>query len=175
MAPRDPRLRPYRIALWVVYLTVTAVAIGLTIRSVVANLRGPHRPSGTTLPTRATLRVCVTELERLHKEQNERAWRLGSEIGEADAVGRWQAWAVVWEQRIEDLADRCHLDVNPADPQAHAGGKELTAARDAVLAVHRAYRAQVNRFAQEEARLARDAATALRDARTAVARPPRRR
>jgi hypothetical protein len=41
--------------------------------------------------------------------------------------------------------------------------------------VHRAYAAQVNRFAQEEADLAQTAAAALREARAALARPPPRR
>jgi hypothetical protein len=170
MAPRDPRLRPFRATLWVIYLTVVGVAVGLTVRSVVKNLRGPHRPPGSaTLPTRAALRVCVTELEALHKEQNDRAWRLGAEVGEGDAVARWQAWAQLWEQRVEDLGDRCHLDPLP-DQQGFPGRKELAVARDAVLAVHRAYRAQVNRFAQEEARLAHGATLALREARAAVRR-----
>jgi hypothetical protein len=176
MAPRDPRLRPFRVALWAIYLTVVTVAVGLTIRSVVTNLRGPHRSStARALPTRAALRVCVTELEALHKEQNERAWKLATEVGEGDAVARWQAWARAWEQRVDDLADRCHLDVDAADPQAYAGRKEIASARDAVVAVHRAYAAQVNRFAQEEANLARAAAEALREARSAAARPPERR
>jgi hypothetical protein len=175
MAPRDPRLRPFRAALWVIYLTVVAVAVGLTVRSVVQNLRGPHRPSAAALPTRATLRVCVTELEALHREQNERAWRLGSDVGEGDAVSRWQVWALQWEQRISDLADRCHLDVDAPDPQGFPGRAELSSARDAVLAVHRAYRAQVNRFAHEEVKLARGAAAALREARAAVGRRPERR
>jgi hypothetical protein len=176
MAPRDPRLRPFRIALWVVYLAVVAIAVGLTVRSVVKNLRGPPRAGADAmLPTRATLRVCVTELEALHREQNERAWRLGSDIGEGDAVARWQAWARQWEQRVEDLGARCHLDTEPPDAHGFAGRPELAAARDAVLAVHRAYRAQVNRFAQDEVKLARSAAAALRDARAAVARPAERR
>ncbi len=172
MAPRDPRLRPFRIALWVVYLTVVAVAVGLTIRSVVKNLRGPHRSSASvTLPTHAALRVCVTELEALHREQNERVWRLGSEAGDPDAVARWQAWAREWEQRVDDLADRCRLEGEPPEPRAYLGLRELAAARDAVLAVHRAYGAHVKRFAQEEADLGRAAAAALQQARTAVARP----
>ncbi len=173
MAPRDPRLRPFRIALWAIYLTVVALAVGLTIRSVVKNLRGTHRPSAVgALPTRATVRVCVTELEALHNEQNERAWRLGSEVGESDAVARWQAWAREWEQRVDDLGDRCHLEADGPDPGGYGGQKELGAARDAVRAVHRAYAAQVNRFAREEADLARAAAAALREARAAAARPP---
>ncbi len=87
---------------------------------------------------------------------------------------RWRAWAIEWEQRVKDLADRCHLD-GDADPQAYPGRKELAAARDRVLAVHRAYSMQVNRFAQEQANLVEGAASALREARRAVWRPPERR
>jgi hypothetical protein len=154
------------------HLTVVGVAVGLTIRSVVKNLRGPHRPSAVgVLPTRAALRVCVTELEALHREQSERAWRLGSDMGESDAVTRWRAWAQEWEQRVGDLADRCHLDGDAPDPRAFPGRQELASARDKVLAVHRAYSMQVNRFAQEQANLARGATAALQEARRAVWRP----
>jgi hypothetical protein len=165
---RDPRLRPFRIALWAIYLTVVAVAISLTVRSVVKNLRGPPRPS-VTLPTRAAVRVCLTELEGLHREQGERAWRLGSDLAEGeDAVQRWQVWSREWERRLEDLADRCRLDVDGRGAKDFGGRAELAAARDAVLRVHRAYTLQVNRFAQDDARLARAAADALQAARGAV-------
>ncbi|HEX9401006.1 MAG TPA: hypothetical protein VF912_12925 [Anaeromyxobacter sp.] len=171
---RDPRLRPFRIALWAIYLTVVAVAVGLTIRSVVKNLRGPPRPS-VALPTRATLRVCVTELQALHLEQNERAWRLGAELGSgSDAVTRWQVWSREWEQRLDDLADRCRIDADEPGPPGFGGRRELAAARDAVLRLHRSYAVQVNRFAQDEANLARAAADALQAAQAAVARPPER-
>jgi hypothetical protein len=168
---RDPRLRPFRIALWVVYLTVVAVAIVLTVRSVVKNLQGPSRPS-STLPTREAVRVCLTELERLHREQNERAWHLGADLADsAGAVQRWQAWSHDWEQRLDDLGDRCRLDApDERGAPAFAGRRELAAARDAVLAVHRAYSVQVNRFAQDAANLARAAADALKDAQAAVSR-----
>jgi hypothetical protein len=164
---RDPRFRPFRIALWIVYLTVVAVAIGLTVRSVVKNLRGPPRPS-VTLPTRAAVRVCVTELEALNRDQNEHAWRLGSDLAEgADAVRRWQSWSREWEQRLDDLSSRCRLDT---EDQGYPGRGELAAARDAVLRVHRGYMLQVNRFAQEQAGLARDAAESLRTAQAAIDR-----
>jgi hypothetical protein len=173
--PRDPRYRPYRIALWVLYFALILVPVGLAIASVARNLRGPHRPAAVgALPTRASLRVCVTELEALHREQNERAWRLADDIGEADAVARWDVWAREWEQRVDDLADRCRLDAADPDPQGFGGREELASARQAVLSLHRAYRAQVNRFSQEEADLARKAAAALRDARVALSRPERR-
>lgn len=172
---RDPRYRPFRIALWIVYLLVVGVSVGLAVRSIVKHLRAPHRPAAAgVLPTRAALRVCVNELEALHREQNARAWRLGDEIAEGEALDRWQAWAREWEQRVDDLADRCRLDAEDPDPQGFGGRGELARARDAVLALHRAYAAQVNRFAAEEAALARAAASALEEARGALARPPRR-
>jgi hypothetical protein len=173
---RDPRYRPFRIALWVIYLLVVGLSSGLAIRSIVKNLRGPSPAvADGELPTRAALRVCVTELEALHREQNERAWRLGTDAGEGDAVQRWQVWSREWEQRVRDLAERCHIE-GAAPPPAEFGGlEELARARDAVLAVHRGYAAQVGRFAQEEATLARAAAAALREARSALARPPERR
>ena len=47
---------------------------------------------------------------------------------------------------------------------------ELAAARDAMMALHRVYVAQVNRFAKEEGDLAQAAAEALAHARESVGR-----
>jgi hypothetical protein len=172
---RDPRYRPFRIALWVVYLAVVGLSVALAVRSIVKNLRAPHRPAAVgVLPTRAAMRVCVNELEALHREQNARAWRLGDEIAEGESIERWQTWSKDWEQRVDDLADRCRLDAGDPDPQGFGGRIELARARDAVLSLHRAYTAQVNRFAQEEADLAHAASDALEAARSALARPPKR-
>ncbi len=171
--PRDPRYRPFRLALWGVYFAVLALALVVVLSSIVRHLRGPHRPPHTgALPTRAVLRVCVTELETLDREQNLRAWRLGDEIGNEDAIPHWEAWARDWEQRVDDLADRCRLDASDPDPQGFGGRQELARARDAVVALHRAYRALVNRFAQEDASLARTAASALEKARDSLQRSP---
>ena len=173
--PRDPRYRPFRIALWVVYLLVVGVSVGLAVRSIVKNLRAPHRPAAVgILPTRAAMRVCVNELEALHREQNARAWRLGDEITEGESIDRWQSWSRDWVQRVEDLSDRCRLDATDPDPQGFGGRVELVHARDAVLALHRAYTTQVNRFAREDADLARAASDALEAGRSSLARPPRR-
>jgi hypothetical protein len=173
---RDPRYRPFRIALWVIYLLVVGVSSGLAIRSIVKNLRGPaHPPAAGALPTRAALRVCVVELEALNRELNEHAWRLGVEEGEGDAVRRWQIWSSEWEQRVRDLAERCLLDADGAGPEPFGGREELARARDAVLAAHHGYSAQVNRFAQQQAAAVRAAAESLAEARAALARPPERR
>jgi hypothetical protein len=170
---RDPRYRPYRVAMWITYFLAIALSIGTVVASIARHLSGPHRPQAAgTLPTRATVRVCVQELEALQREQNERAWRLGSEIGGREALTSYYAWSREWEQRVEDLADRCRLDAADPDPQGFGGRRELSRARDAVLALHRAYRAQVNRFAAEGADLAREAASALGAARAAAAPRP---
>jgi hypothetical protein len=175
VSQRDPRYRPFRAALWALYFAVIALSLTIVLVSIVRHLRGPHRPAADgALPTRAALRVCVTELEALHHEQNLRAWRLADDVGERDAISRWEVWAREWEQRVDDLAERCRLDAGDRDAQGFGGREELRRARDAVLALHRAYRAQVNRFAQEEAELARSAAGALRAAHDAASRPPER-
>jgi len=174
VAPRDPQLRPYRAALWTVYFVVILLPIGLLITSVVRHLRGPHRPASTVaLPTRAAARICAQELEALNAEQNKRAWTLGQEMGRPDAVPRFLEWSQGFERRVDDLGDRCHLDGDGARSEAGFRGRaELARARDAVLALHRAYRAQANRFAQEEADLAVAAADALAAAKDAARQQP---
>jgi hypothetical protein len=171
VAPRDPQLRPYRAALWAIYFIVILLPIGLVVTSVVRHLRSPPRPGGAvTLPTREAARVCAQELEALHASQNRRAWALGQEIGRPDAVARFLEWSQDFERRLEDLSDRCHLDGGEPE-RGFRGRAELAQARDAVLAVHRAYRAQANRFAQEEADLALAAADALAVAKDAARQP----
>jgi hypothetical protein len=170
---RDPRYRPYRFALWVAYFLATLLSIGALVANVAHHLSGPHRPSASSaLPTRVTLRVCMQELEALQREQSERAWRLAGEIGAGDALVEFDRWSREWEQRVEDLSERCRLDVSDPPRPGFAGREELARARDAVLALHRAYRAQVNRFAAEGAELARGAARALGAARLAVEPKP---
>jgi hypothetical protein len=171
VAARDPRLRPYRAALWIVYFVVLLAGVGLMVASVARSLRGPERPArgGGPLPTRAALRVCLTDLELLYREQNQRAWALGTEFEGPDPLATWNTWSRDWERRVDDLADRCRLDSSGSGIDA-AARSELAAARDALLALHRVYAAQVNRFAQEEGDLAQAAAEALAHAREEVTR-----
>jgi hypothetical protein len=170
VSTRDPRLRPYRAALWIAYFCVLLLGIGLFVASVARSLRGPERPAreAGALPTRAALRVCLTDLEALHREQNQRAWALGTDFEGRDPLAAWNAWSLGWEERVGDLSDRCRLDGRGgADIPSVA---DLAAARDALLALHRAYTAQVNRFAKEEGELAQAVAETLAHAREEVAR-----
>ena len=168
VSQRDPRLKPYRFAMWVVYFAVALLGIGLTIASVAGHLRGPRRPTpAAALPTRAALRLCLVDLEALYREQNQRAWALGTEFEGPDPLATWSAWARKWEAQVEDLSERCRLDA-PDRGEGYRERAEMAGARDAMRALHRAYQAQVNRFAQEEGNLAKAAAEALAHAREAV-------
>ena len=170
VATRDPKLRPYRTAAWILYFLAIAVTVGFFVVSVVKTLRGRARrapPVATsTIPTRATLRVCMDDLDDLYREQNQQAWALGAHFEGAAPLERWTDWAPRWEQRLDDLADRCRLDVDTGEWADER--RILAAARDAQLALHRAYSAQVNRFAQEQGDLARAAAEAMQHARAAA-------
>jgi len=169
---RDPRLKPYRFVMWTAYLLAIGLAIGAMIFSIGRNLTGTRSPASGALPTRAVARVCTEELDALYLELNQRAWKLGGEVGGGDALSRFGAWSQGWEQRLEDLGDRCRLDVSSGDPGDFKGREELARARDAVAALHRAYQAQVNRFAVEQAELARSAASAVALARERAGHQP---
>ncbi len=171
MAPRDPRYRPYRFALWILYFAAIVVASAVVVSSIVRDLRGPPVPAAGDVPTRAALRVCLTDLERLAREQDERLWRLASDASPGDAVARWNAWSADWEIRMRDLSARCALDhADPASPD-RATIEEIARARNAVMELHAGYARLVNRFADDQADLARGAQRALEAAHGAVNRP----
>lgn len=172
VAPRDPRLRPYRLALWLAYFGAIAVLGTLFVVSVVRELRGRPRqpvPSGA-IPTRSALRGCLADLDGLYREQNQRAWALGTDFEGPDPLATWTAWAPGWQQRLEDVADRCRFDVTTRGEEFLEERTEMAGARDAMMALHRVYNAQVLRFANEEGDLARAAAEAMAHARKAVRR-----
>lgn len=165
---RDPRYRPYRAFLWAVYFACVLLGVGLVIFSVARHLHAPRRASSGTVPTRAALRVCVSDLEGLFHEQHRRAWSLGSALEQARPFEDWNVWARGWESRVDDLSERCGLDVED-HRDGLAARIEMAAARDAMRALHRAYTLHVNRFAEEQGDLVRGAAEALAHARAAVA------
>jgi hypothetical protein len=170
VAARDPKYRPFRTALWLLYFGVIAVLVTLFVASVGRQLWGRTRrpaPVGA-IPTRAALRGCLNDLEALYTEQNQRAWALGTEFEGPDPLATWKRWAPQWETRVSDLADRCRLDVTAPGEEWQEERTEMAAARDAMLALHRAYTNQVNCFAQEEGDLARAAAESMGHARDSV-------
>ena len=167
---RDPRFRPYRFVMWIAYFGAIALGVGLMVTSIARQLRGPATPPSAAgpPPTRAALRECLTDLEGLFLEQNQRAWQLGTDLEAQDPFHDWSEWSIRWERRVRDFSDRCRLDADDPKAFGFVERTEMAGARDAMLALHRAYTAQVNRFAAEHADLARGAAEALAHAREAV-------
>ncbi len=173
MPARDPTLRPYRFIAWAIYIGAIALVVVLMVVSITRTLRGTvrPRPGGGALPTRAALRVCVTDLDALYQEQNRHAWSLASDLEGKDPLAAWAGWSHHWEERVDDLSDRCRLDMISPQEEGAAARSELAEARDAVLALHRAYASYVNRFAEQNRDLTRAAADALGRARHAVKEP----
>jgi hypothetical protein len=167
---RDPRYRPYRTSLWVIYFVALVLGVGTLIGSVARHLRADARraPSGPP-PTRAALRVCLSELEALYREQNQRAWGLAAEMEHQAPFQRWTEWSRGWETRVADLSDRCGLDAQAPGQQGLHERTEMAAARDAMMALHRAYAIEVTRFASDHGDLVQAAAEALAHARVAAA------
>jgi hypothetical protein len=157
--------------MWLLYFGCIALGVGILVFSVARQLHGGGRrgPAGP-LPTRAALRVCLADLEGLFREQNQRAWALAAELERPAPFEGWNEWARGWEARVTDLSDRCGLDVDDGKQEGAAERTEMAAARDAMLALHRAYGIQVNRFAADHGDLVQAAAEALAHARVAVAR-----
>jgi len=170
VAARDPRFRRYRFAMWVAYFGAIFLGVGIMVTSVARQLWGPTTPPSAAgpPPTRAALRECLADLETLFLEQNQRAWQLGADLELPDPFGSWNAWSERWERRVRDFSDRCGLDADDPKLFGFQERTEMAGARDAMMALHRAYAAQVNRFAAEHADLARGAAEALAHAREAV-------
>jgi hypothetical protein len=155
----------------VIYFALIALGVGLMVASVARQLRGPERrAAGGPLPTRAALRVCLSDLELLFRELNERAWALGARIEEHEPFAAWSEWSQAWERQVADLSDRCQLDVHDSRQPGFPERTEMAAARDAMRALHRTYGTYVNRFAGEHADLVRAASEALAHARSAVLR-----
>jgi hypothetical protein len=156
--------------MWVAYFGAIVLGVGLMVSSIARQLWGRATPPSAAgpPPTRAALRECLTDLEVLFREQNQRAWQLGTDLEVPDPFGSWNEWSSRWERRVRDFSDRCGLDADDPKAFGFAERTELAGARDAMLALHRAYTAQVNRFGEEHADLARGAAEALAHARRAV-------
>jgi hypothetical protein len=153
----------------VLYFVILVFPATLFIGSVARNVRGPStaRSPSALAPTRIALRGCLSDLEALYQEQNARLWGVPKSVTEGDPVQAWNGWSRGWEARVDDLTDRCHLDVPGAADEAGIRAR-LAAVRDALLSLHRAYTGQVNRFAGEAASLVRGAEAELARAREAV-------
>jgi hypothetical protein len=115
---RDPALRPYRLSVYVLYGLACAFLFTQLVRSVMGDLYG-QRPS--ELPQESAT-ACLDDVERLYAELSARAVQPAPLGLESDALSReWDAWSRRWENEVESVADRCHLDSNEPGRRALSG------------------------------------------------------
>jgi hypothetical protein len=152
---RDPALRPYRIAVYLVYGLCCALLFLQLLRSVIGDLYG-HRPSGGAVQTPT---ACLEELERLYNELSARAVQPAPRGLESGALSReWDAWSRRWEDDIERLSLRCPNE--SSDPAAAALADALEGIEE--------LRRRLSRTGEETAEDARRVKEALSSARTAL-------
>jgi hypothetical protein len=153
VAPRDPALLPYRVAMYVVYGLVAGLLFLQLVRSVASDLYGHNPPAG---PPKTPL-ACVDEVDRLYGQLAARAVQPAPGGLEAGALAReWDAWTRRWEEDVAEVSDRCGL----SDPK-DAGGRALAQAIDGLEDLRR----QLSRSGEDAASEAREVKDAIAAAR----------
>jgi hypothetical protein len=104
---KDPRYRPYRAAVYGVYLTVAVVFSLLVLVSVVRSVRQMTPPLPPPDDTLLSVRECVEGAETLFAEL-EAARRSLEQGGAARAAAvRWSDFRVRWLEKLRALQARC--------------------------------------------------------------------
>jgi len=105
--PKDPRYRPYRAAMWAIYLVV-AVGFSLLVTvSVWMSVREmtPSFPETVAQPLDAA--ACVVEARKLFDELEARRQGLALEEKPSESDLRWTRFRVEWLNRERGLEARC--------------------------------------------------------------------
>jgi hypothetical protein len=119
--PRDPALKPYRIAMYCVYGVACAFLFAQMVRSVVGDLYGRRPPDAAQQSPTA----CLDDLERLYGQISARAVQPAPGGLEGGALAReWDAWSRRWEDEVDRVSQRCRL-ASGGDPGSRALGDAL--------------------------------------------------
>jgi len=151
--PRDPALKPYRIAMYCLFGAVCAFLFFQLIRSVVSDLYG-RRPAVAAEENAA---ACLEDVERLYGQISARAVQPAPGGLEGGALAReWDAWVRRWEEEVDLVSTRCRL--GSGDDNA------LRALADALDGIEELRRrlSRSGADAAEEARRVKDALTQAR-------------
>jgi hypothetical protein len=104
--PRDPALKPYRVAMYCIYGAACAFLFVQLVRSVVGDLYG--RRSETAAQQSAT--ACLDDVERLYGQISSRAVQPAPGGLEGGALAReWDAWSRRWDDEIDRINQRCRF------------------------------------------------------------------
>ncbi len=152
--PRDPALKPYRIALYCVYGAACAVLFLQLVRSVVGDLYGRRRDAVVQQSPTA----CLEDVERLYGQLSARAMQPAPGGLEGGALAReWDAWSRRWQDEVDRVSERCGSgSVN------EPGSRALADALDGIEELRRRLE-RSGADASEEARRVKDALTQARN------------
>ena len=157
---RDPALRPYRVAVYVVYGAICLFIFVQLLRSVIGDLYGARPPSGP----RQSPMACLEDVEQLYDQLSARAVQPAPAGLESDQLSReWDTWSRRWEQSLASVSERCGLD-DPSSPVQ----QKLASALDGVEELRR----RLSRSGEEAASEARQVRNSLDEARALIAAKP---
>jgi len=146
--PRDPALKPYRIALYCIYGAACAALFVQLVRSVVGDLYGRRLDAATQQSPTA----CLEDVERLYGQISARAVQPAPGGLEGGALAReWDAWSRRWQDEVDRVSQRCRLG-SGSEP----GSRALADALDGIEELRRRLE-RSGADAAEEARRVKDA------------------
>jgi hypothetical protein len=115
---------------------------------------------------RVTLAWCMSQLDALFLEQNERLdATLASQPARRSSV-EWEDWSPQWRERLLQVGARCRLSRGDAE-----GSRKLKAVYDRLLELHRHYTTLAVQFSKEIGPYSDTLHQALEKARESVSHP----
>ena len=106
---RDPRFRPYRIAMYALYLAavgfISILIIISVVRSVIAMSPGRREESLQSL----TVRECLDQARSLWTQLDAQREKLTNQPKARDADEAWLRFRVKWLERKRELESKCGL------------------------------------------------------------------
>ncbi len=108
--PQDPRYRPFRVAMYAIYLTAVGIISVLIVNSVVRSvlrMTPTHKP-----PAAQTLTVqeCLDIADGLWSELDRERRALTDQNAAHLADDHWSEFRVQWLERKRDAESKCALD-----------------------------------------------------------------
>ena len=161
MPARDPTLRPYRVALYVVFGAFCAVLFLQLLRSVASDIYGHPPPAAP----QASATACLEDVDRLYAQLAARAVQPAPGGLEGGSLAReWDLWTRRWEAEVARVSSLCELD-NARDPAR----RQLATAVDALEELRR----DLALSGESTAGQARQVKEALTEARQLLGLKPR--
>ena len=106
MPARDPTLKPYRVALYVVYAGFCALLFAQLLRSVAGDLYGGKGAP----PAQASATACLEGVDRLYAQLSARAVQPApGGLEEGGLAREWDLWTRRWEEEVARVSERCRL------------------------------------------------------------------